>query len=173
MPRFHDSLQNFLSALVYEPFDEIASCELARVLLRVGCVFLALRKAHSDIKPNNIMVTNGSFTLIDLGSTTKFGERTVELTPRFYLDSNIQEVDHKLDLYCIATTLALCAGVKDNADKPLTSTSCTSAASLRSLLSSCPHKAAKIAVLCLEPTPSFTCENALQAATLAGLINDE
>jgi len=171
MLRFHDSLQNFLSALVQDPFDEIASSELARVLLQVGCVFLTLRKAHSDIKPNNIMITNGSFKIIDLGSTTEFGKPAKELTPRFHLDANVHNVDHKLDLYCIATTLALCAGVKDNADKPLTSLSCTTAATLRSLLAPCPHKAAKIAVLCLNPTPSFNCENALQAATLAGFIN--
>jgi hypothetical protein len=78
----------------------------------------------------------------------------------------------KLTTSSIATTLALCAGVKDNADKPLTSLSCTTAAALRSLLAPCPHKAAKIAVLCLDPAPSFNCENALQAATLAGLINE-
>jgi len=172
MPRFHDSLQNFLSTLAQEAFDEIASGELARVLLQVGCVFLTLGKAHSDIKPNNIMITNGSFKLIDLGSTTKFGNQAEELTPRFYLDANVHETDHKLDLYCIATTLALCAGVKDNTNKPLTSLSCTTAATLRSLLAPYSHKAAKIAVLCLDPAPSFNCENALQAVTLAGLINE-
>jgi hypothetical protein len=150
MPRFHDSLQNLLSALAQEAFDEIASGELARVLLQVGCVFFALGKAHSDIKPNNVMITNGmfvvhlvsrlvfhpvfrlvtrlifrlvtclvtrlvfrlvrlvsrliltylvlgSFKLIDLGSTTKFGNRAEKLTPRFYLDANVHEADHKLD----------------------------------------------------------------------------
>jgi hypothetical protein len=113
----------------------------------------------------------GSFKLIDLGSTTKFGNQAEELTPRFYLDANVHETDHKLDLYCIATTLALCAGVKDNTNKPLTSLSCTTAATLRSLLAPYSHKAAKIAVLCLDPALSFNCENALQAVTLAGLIN--
>lgn len=63
MPRFYDSLQNLLSVLAQDSFDEIASSELARVLLQVGCVFLALGKAHSDIKPNNVMITDGTFVV--------------------------------------------------------------------------------------------------------------
>jgi len=167
MPRYNDSLQNFLSALLIQPFDARQSCKLAIALLRAGSKLFHLGLAHCDIKPNNIMIVPSSFVLIDFGSMVAFGQEVKEYTQFNYLDAQTTRADHKIDLYCIASTLAMCVGLNvGTADtpNPLSFSRPQTATALKLCLSSFDHPAAKLACICLHDSPSFSCVDALYEA---------
>jgi len=85
---------------------------LTKSLLSACSRFEEVNKCHCDVKPENIMVGNGTFILIDLGAVTDINGILRECTDGYYLDASIYCVQSIFDLNCIAVTLGRCC-IKD------------------------------------------------------------
>jgi serine/threonine protein kinase len=110
MPLFTMSLAEILDAFAELPLPTNMFRAVALCVLTAGARFHSIGYSHCDIKPENIMTgtTPGSFTLIDLGSVTKYGNDAQEYTRGYYQDANLLKVDSKLDINCCGVTLARC-----------------------------------------------------------------
>ena len=108
MPLYQLSLSSLLDALFDNPMSLDMFQTLTSALLSACSRFEELSKCHCDVKPENIMVSNGSFILIDLGAVTDFNQPLREFTEGYYLDASIHCADSSFDLNCIAVTLGRC-----------------------------------------------------------------
>jgi serine/threonine protein kinase len=108
MPLFQMSLATILDAFFETPLPLNMFCKVATCVLGAGARFHELEKGHCDIKPENIMMAGGIFTLIDLGAVCKYGAAATECTPGYYLDAPVHSVSPIFDLNCAAVTLARC-----------------------------------------------------------------
>lgn len=93
----------FATPLPMHMFNKVAIC-----VLSAGSRFCELNMAHCDIKPENVMMLDGEYTVIDLGAVCKYGEPVVECTLGYYLDAPIHIATPIFDLNCAAVTLARC-----------------------------------------------------------------
>jgi serine/threonine protein kinase len=108
MPLYQLSLAAILDAFFENPLPLIMFRKVAYCALHAGARFQALSKGHCGIKPENIMITGGEFTVIDLGAVCKYGAALTECTPGYYLDAHVHNVAPIFDLNCAAVTLARC-----------------------------------------------------------------
>jgi len=112
MPLYQLSLTSLLEALFNNPMSLEMFQTLTSALLSACCRFEELDKCHGDVKPENIMISNGTFILIDLGAVTDFNKPLREFTEGYYLDSSVLCANSTFDLNCIAVTLGRCC-IKD------------------------------------------------------------
>lgn len=112
MPLYQLSLTSLLEALADNPMSLEMFQTLTSALLSACSRFEELDKCHGDVKPENIMISNGTFILIDLGAVTDFNKPLREFTEGYYLDSSVRCANSTFDLNCIAVTLGRCC-IKD------------------------------------------------------------
>ena len=108
MPLYQLSLAAVLDAFFETPLPLNMYRKVATCVLSAGARFHELKKGHCDLKPENIMLTGGDFTVIDLGAVCKYGAAATEYTRGYYLDAPIHSVTSIFDLNCAAVTLARC-----------------------------------------------------------------
>lgn len=83
--------------------------KLTRTLLSAAQHLEMMRISHCDIKPENIMLHNGEFVIIDLGACVNYGEDMCELTSGYGLHADTAGIESSLyDLNCIIVTLTRC-----------------------------------------------------------------
>lgn len=110
MPLFQLTLSDVIEAYFDSPLPMNMYCRLVRCLFSAASRLYDVGRAHCDIKPENIMILNGEFTVIDLGAVTVFGNAVEEFTVGYGMEESRMSVTGKFDLYCIACTLARCLG---------------------------------------------------------------
>jgi serine/threonine protein kinase len=108
MPLYQLSLAAVLDAFFDTPLPLDMVRKLALCILSAGARFHELGKGHCDLKPENIMVSGGEFTVIDLGAVTTYDAVATEYTRGYYLDADVHSVNSIFDLNCAAVTLARC-----------------------------------------------------------------
>lgn len=108
MPLYQMSLAAVLNAFFETPLPLNMYRKVATCVLSAGTRFHELKIGHCDIKPENIMLTGGDFTVIDLGAVCKYGAAASEYTPGYCLDAPVHLVTPIFDLNCAAVTLARC-----------------------------------------------------------------
>jgi serine/threonine protein kinase len=108
MPLYQMSLAAVLDAFFETPLPKNMFLKVATCLLSAGSRFHELKKGHCDIKPENIMISGGNFTVIDLGAVCKYNVPATEYTPGYCLDAPVHSVTPIFDLNCSAVTLARC-----------------------------------------------------------------
>jgi len=108
MPLYQLSLAAVLDAFFETPLPLNIYYKVATCVLSAGARFHELNKGHCDFKPENIMLTGGDFTVIDLGAVCKYGAAATEYTRGYCLDAPIHSVTPIFDLNCAAVTLARC-----------------------------------------------------------------
>ena len=113
MPFYTMSLATTIEAFFDTPFPLNKFLDLAKSLLSACSRFEEVKKCHCDVKPENIMLSNKSFVLIDLGAVTDIGKPLREYTPGYNLNACQDNLaSTKFDLNCIAVTLGRCC-IKD------------------------------------------------------------
>jgi serine/threonine protein kinase len=112
MPLYPLSLASVLEAYGEMPIPFTQFQTLVYCLLQSITHLRNLKLAHSDIKPENIMIDNSVspsiFVLIDLAAVTDFGKSATEYTPGYCLFESIYIVNENFDIMCILTTLVRC-----------------------------------------------------------------
>jgi serine/threonine protein kinase len=112
MPLYELSLTSLLEALLGTSMSLKMFQTLTNALLSACSRFEELDKCHCDVKPENIMISKGTFILIDLGAVTDVNQPLREFTEGYYLDASIHCANSTFDLNCIAVTLGRCC-IKD------------------------------------------------------------
>ena len=108
MPLFQRNLTSVLDAFFEMPLQLNMFLKVATCVLSAGARFHELKKAHCDIKPENIMMLGSEFIVIDLGAVCSYGEQVREYTPGYNLDAPLHILTPVFDLNCAAVTLARC-----------------------------------------------------------------
>ena len=108
MPLYQLSLAALLDAFFDQPLPKNMFLKVATCLLSAGSRFHELNKGHCDLKPENIMIAGGYFTVIDLGAVCNYNVPATEYTPGYCLDAPLHLVTPIFDLNCSAVTLARC-----------------------------------------------------------------
>jgi len=109
MPLYEMSLATVLEAFDAHPLPHGMFTKVVNTVLAAASTLRRLDLAHCDIKPENIMLRNTAFTVIDLGSVVKLNSEAREYTHGYYLDSTVHKVSPEFDLNCILTTLVRCS----------------------------------------------------------------
>lgn len=108
MPLYNWSLAEILVCFHANPLPLGLFKLIALGLLSAGAEFQAKNYSHSDIKPNNIMMSGLMPVVIDFGAVVPLGSSIIEHTPFYALDANHEVVTPEFDLFCIVTTLMRC-----------------------------------------------------------------
>lgn len=108
MPLYQMSLATIIDAYVDNPLPMNMYRKLVRCLLTAATRLHQIELVHCDIKPENIMICNGEFTVIDLGAVTAFGQAAREHTMGYAMEASRNAVSGQFDMFCIASTLARC-----------------------------------------------------------------
>ena len=108
MPLYQISLADIIEAFFQTQLPEHTFLKVAHCVLGAGARFHELNQGHCDFKPENIMMTGNTFTVIDLGAVCKYNSQPRECTVGYYLDAPIHELTPIFDLNCAAVTLARC-----------------------------------------------------------------
>lgn len=108
MPLYQISLADIIEAFFQSPLPEHIFLKVAHCVLGAGARFHELKQGHCDFKPENIMMTGNTFTVIDLGAVCNYNDQPRECTAGYYLDAPIHELTPIFDLNCAAVTLVRC-----------------------------------------------------------------
>ena len=108
MPLFEMSLAKIIESHLDTPQCEKIFIKFRSILI-ADARFQELGLSHCDVKPENIMVKDGEFCLIDLGATVELGAFAREYTQGYCLDVDMTNVSSDFDACCIAVTLLRCA----------------------------------------------------------------
>ena len=108
MPLYQISLADIIEAFFETQLPENMFLRVAHCVLGAGARFHELNQGHCDFKPENIMMTGNTFTVIDLGAVCNYNDQPRECTVGYYLDAPIHQLSPIFDLNCAAVTLARC-----------------------------------------------------------------
>jgi serine/threonine protein kinase len=120
MPLYQLNLADVIDAYNDTPLPVIMYRKLVQCLLTAASRFHSLGFAHCDLKPENVMLSEGLFTVIDLGAVTAFGDMAQEYTPGYGLDASRSIVSGQFDMFCIANTLSRCCCFEVDPNNTLT-----------------------------------------------------
>ena len=113
MPLYKLSLAAAIEAFYDIPFPVGMFTKLALSLLCAGARFQELKLVHCDIKPENVMMSDANFVLIDLGAVSMIGQPALEYTPGYGLQAPLSSLTPEYDLNCISVTLLRCCAIQE------------------------------------------------------------
>ena len=108
MPLYQLCLTAVIEALADTLMPWYMFDHLAKSLFSAGLRFQSIGMSHADIKPENVMLANGEFYVIDLGAVVLLRSSAAEHTPGYGLDASFSCIEPVFDLNCIAVTLVRC-----------------------------------------------------------------
>eukprot|EP01031_Cornospumella_fuschlensis_P035641 gene35641-43228_t len=110
MPLFQMTLSTIIDAFQDNPISLVLYRSLVKCLVTAAARLHSLGLVHCDIKPDNVMILDGRFYLIDLGAVRTCGQEVVEFTRGYSMGASHTCVTSQFDMFCISNTLSRCCG---------------------------------------------------------------